>query len=647
MNIRIAAPLLAVIAAVSAQGQLSVTPGSLPNGVVGAAYNQTLVASGGTAPYSWTGSTLSGSGSAGLSFTAGAITGTPTAAGPVTVSISLTDSTAGTPLTLTTSIGFNIAAAVAVTAPTSLAAGTVGVAYGPVTFTASGGTGTGYTWSATGLPANLSLSAAGVLSGTPAAGTQGPHTVNVTVTDSGSNSGSSSLPLTINLPTLAITAPTSLAAGTVGTAYGPVTFTATGGTGTGYAWSATGLPANLSLSPAGVLSGTPAAGTQGPHTVNVTVTDSGSNTGSSSLSLTINLPTLAITAPTSLAAGTVGAAYGPVTFTATGGTGTGYTWSATGLPANLSLSAAGVLSGTPAAGTQGPHTVNVTVTDSASNTGTNSLSLTINLPTLTITAPTTLAAGTVGVAYTSVTFTATGGTGTGYTWSQTGLPTGMSLSTAGVLSGTPGAGTQGPHTVNVTVTDSASNTDTNSLSLTINLPTLTITAPTTLAAGTVGVAYGPVTFTATGGTGTGYTWSQTGLPTGMSLSAAGVLSGTPAAGTQGPHTVNVTVTDSASNTDTNSLSLTINLPTLTITAPTSLAAGTVGVAYTSVTFTATGGTGTGYTWSQTGLPAGMSLSTSWSAERDAGGGHARSAHGQRDGDGFGQQYRHESPVVDD
>ena len=98
--------------------------------------------------------------------------------------------------------------------------------------------------------------------------------------------------------------------------------------------------------------------------------------------------------------------------------------------------------------------------------------------------------------------------------------------------------------------------------MTINLPTLSITAPTSLAAGTVGAAYGPVTFTATGGTGTGYTWSQTGLPTGLSLSAAGVLSGTPAAGTRGPHTVNVTVTDSASNTASSSLSLTINLPTL-------------------------------------------------------------------------------------
>ena len=41
------------------------------------------------------------------------------------------------------------------------------------------------------------------------------------------------------------------------------------------------------------------------------------------------------------------------------------------------------------------------------------------------------------------------------------------------------------------------------------------------------VAITPVTLTATGGTGTGYTFMATGLPTGLSISASGVISGTP------------------------------------------------------------------------------------------------------------------------
>ena len=53
-----------------------------------------------------------------------------------------------------------------------------------------------------------------------------------------------------------------------------------------------------------------------------------------------------------------------------------------------------------------------------------------------ITGPASLPAGLAGVAYTPVTFTGSG-CGTPYVWTATGLPSGMSMSTDGVLSGTP------------------------------------------------------------------------------------------------------------------------------------------------------------------------------------------------------------------
>jgi hypothetical protein len=65
---------------------------SLPNGQVGQAYSEQLVASGGTAPYVWSlqaGSTLP----AGLTLSpSGLISGTPTAAGTDTIVIQVTDS---------------------------------------------------------------------------------------------------------------------------------------------------------------------------------------------------------------------------------------------------------------------------------------------------------------------------------------------------------------------------------------------------------------------------------------------------------------------------------------------------------------------------------------------------------------------------
>jgi hypothetical protein len=100
---------------------------------------------------------------------------------------------------------------------------------------------------------------------------------------------------------------------------------------------------------------------------------------------------LTITTASPLPGGTVGVPYSQV-LQATGGT-PPYTWTSTSVPAGLTLSSNGTLSGTPTA--TGTSSIVVTVTDSAvttaPNTGSANLSLTINaLPTLTLTGlPTT------------------------------------------------------------------------------------------------------------------------------------------------------------------------------------------------------------------------------------------------------------------
>lgn len=62
--------------------------------------------------------------------------------------------------------------------------------------------------------------------------------------------------------------------------------------------------------------------------------------------------------------------------------------------------------------------------------------------------PATLPAGFVGAAY-SFTFTGTNGTGQPWSISSGSLPSGLTLSTAGVLSGTPAAGSAGTYTFTV------------------------------------------------------------------------------------------------------------------------------------------------------------------------------------------------------
>src|SRR3954453_14642813 len=107
------------------------------------------------------------------------------------------------------------------------------------------------------------------------------------------------------------------------------------------------------------------------------------------------------------------------------------------------------------------------------------------------------------------------------------LPSGLSLA-AGKISGTPGAA--GSSNFTVKVTDSASQSDSAALTLTISPPAVVIST-SSLPAGTVGVAYSQ-TLGASGGT-PPYSWSMASgsLPAGLNISG-GTISGTPtAAGT--------------------------------------------------------------------------------------------------------------------
>ncbi len=123
---------------------LTINPTSLPNGTVGTGYSQTIVASNGSAPYSY--AVIAGSLPTGLALNGGtgAITGTPTTPGSYSFTVQATDAT---PITGSRSYTVQIGANILTLAPTTLPNGTRGSAYNQ-TVTASGGTGP-YTYAVT------------------------------------------------------------------------------------------------------------------------------------------------------------------------------------------------------------------------------------------------------------------------------------------------------------------------------------------------------------------------------------------------------------------------------------------------------------------------------------------------------------------
>ena len=578
---------------------LTITTPSLVAGMVGQSYSQTVVATGGTPGYTW--SISSGSLPAGLTLTGNTISGTPSAAGTSSFTLKATDSTSPTAQTATAALSIAVGAAFQISTSSPLPPGLGGNPY-DVKIQASGGT-TPYSFTlASGAPpAGLTLQSDGTLSGVPS--TAGSFLFSVMATDSTTPTPQTQIkPLAITItPPLSIST-SSLPRGLVGTSYAQ-SLLATGGTPS-YSWSITSgaLPQGLTLSPDGSLLGTPAASGAFMFAVQVTDNSPVPQTATQALSLTIG-DQLTITT-SSLPPAVFGARYN-YPLSATGGTAP-YKWiliSGT-LPPGLSLSLAGYIVGTCTG--SGVFTITVQATDSTSPTAQSATRvLTVDSNTsLSITSG-PLPPAQLGQGYTS-SLTAAGGVPP-YTWSVLGspLPSGLSLSTTGTISGAPT--TAGTTSVSFQVADSAGNTTNRSFSLTVSSP-LTIST-TNLSPATTGSGYA-TTLSAIGGT-TPYSWNviSGNLPAGVTLSSSGLLSGGP--NTAGTASFTVQVTDNTqptSQTASKALSIVVTSP-LSVTS-TVLPNAITGTAYPQ-SLAATGGT-TPYTWTVTNgtIPSGLTLDPS-------------------------------------
>lgn len=163
---------------------------SLPGGTVGQFYYQRLTVTGGSPPYTYTGSGVP----PGLIFELGLLSGTPTAAGTFQMTFTATDTAnrqGSTQLALTVYPPLTMGSA------SSLPPATAGQPYSQ-TISVTGGQPP-YTFVLSGTaPAGFAVNSQGVLTGTPAA--PGSYTFTIQVTDNLQNVASRSYQLAVGLP---------------------------------------------------------------------------------------------------------------------------------------------------------------------------------------------------------------------------------------------------------------------------------------------------------------------------------------------------------------------------------------------------------------------------------------------------------------
>ncbi len=302
-----------------------------------------------------------------------------------------------------------------------------------------------------------------VVSATQITATTAAHaagTASVLVTTAGGTNGSNSLYTYVAPPTVTAISPSS------GSTAGGTSVTITGTNFLNATAVSIGGTAVTSFT---VVSATQITATTAAHaagTASVLVTTAGGTNGSNTLFTYVAPPTVTAISPSS------GSTAGGTSVTITGTNLLNATAVSIGGTAVTSFT---VVSATQITATTAAHaagTASVLVTTAGGTNGSNTLYTYVGPPTISTSSP--LTAGTFDSLY-SLTLAASGGA-TPYIWAQTGgaLPGGLTLSSAGVLSGTPNAA--GTFSFTVTATSTGGDTSTPmTFSLTIDKANQTIT----------------------------------------------------------------------------------------------------------------------------------------------------------------------------
>jgi putative Ig domain-containing protein/Big-like domain-containing protein len=609
---------------------LTLETNTLPDGVVGQDYLQTLRATGGNAPYRWEISV--GRLPDGLILTeAGVIQGKPIISAEYEFTVKLSDQT-GQVVTRQLDIDIDPAPELTIINPAVLVAGAVGVPY-RVELKATSGTAP-YTWIRKGkkkkigtLPDGIEMSADGILTGTPTV--QGIFNFTVRVGDAAGKQASKAFSIEVGPPPPPLEIRTQTLPSATQTLPYSAQLEAGGGLGP-YTWTVDAgvLPDGLTMSQTGLITGR--ATTIGAVSFTVRVRDSLGTSSIKLLFITVVPPPPPLTIQTVQLAETTAERSYSTTLQATGGV-PPYSWSiASGsLPQGLNLSASGQIAGTPTQA--GTSVFVVKVTDSAQQTVSRTLAIIVRP------ADKLAPFGALETPDYNATLNNTA-SGTGWALDNVGISAieilvdgqkvgeaiyGLPRPDIGVVWGNfPNARNSGfsftfntsnlgngPHTLAVRLMDAGGNATLigqrtfNSQNQVFQIINTELVKPKK------GEPYSAQLMAANGRPPYQWTLVSGALPAGLSLNVSGQISGTPTV--FGAFIFGVRATDSVNTTALATLSLTVlpDVEPLRILSVGDLTAGLTGVAYTHQLFFA-GGTAP-RVWSMVSgaLPTGLSLNT--------------------------------------
>ena len=392
-----------------------------------------VTAQGGRTPYTYS---LSGQPSGISISSSGLITGAPTQVGTSRITVTVRDDDNRT---ASTSFDMRVSPPLEISPQTiSDVEATKGVAIADIQVSASGGRGA-YRYSLSGAPGGISISSSGLITGTTTQ-TGSFTTFKAKVTDADGRTAST-LPFTMRVsPPLTVSSISDVEDATRNVAITSIQVAAQGGR-TPYSYSLSGNPGGISMSGSGLITGTPTA--TGIFPLTATVTDRDGRTASAPFLVDVAAP-LTVSSIGNVSA-TQNRSITSIQVSASGGE-PSYRYSLSGNPGGISISNSGLITG---ASTQaGSFTVKATVTDAGGRTASASFTMSVAAP-LAVSSISEIEAY-INVAITSVQVSASGGKPS-YGYSMSGQPSGISISSSGLITGTPTE--RGWFDVTVTVTD--------------------------------------------------------------------------------------------------------------------------------------------------------------------------------------------------